>query len=204
MVIILNELWSRRIQEANSFPFLIPLPFTSPLAHVSSPIVETIHVSPLITTIEKNKIVSLLFNVELNIFTNSLSSLPHLYIYVVTFIHFNYLILKCPNNTYSNFTRLIILDFSILNNFACCYTNHTRLFHPRLFTLKEDDLPTNHTRVLCTYSNFTRLIILDFSILDNFACCYTNHTRLFHSRLFTLKNMTCQLNKPNVYGVKFH
>ena len=43
-----------------------------PLVHVSSPISETIHVSPL-TTIKKNKIVSLLFNVGLNIFTT-----PHL------------------------------------------------------------------------------------------------------------------------------
>ena len=46
-----------------------------PLTHVSSLISETIHVSPLITTIKKNKIVSLLFNVGLNIFTNSLSSI---------------------------------------------------------------------------------------------------------------------------------
>ena len=61
------------------------------------------------------------------------------------------------------------------------------LQHTRLFPLKEDDLPTNHTRVFSTYSNFTRLIILDFSILDNFACYHTNHTRLFHSSLFTLK-----------------
>ena len=46
-----------------------------PLAHVSSPISETIHVSSLITTIKKNKIVSLFFNVGLNNFTNSLSSI---------------------------------------------------------------------------------------------------------------------------------
>ena len=52
-----------------------------PLGHVSSPISETIHVNPLITTIKKNKIVSLLY------------LLIYLYIYVVTFIHFNYLIL---------------------------------------------------------------------------------------------------------------
>ena len=68
--------------------------------HVSSPISETIHVSPLIITIKKNKIVSLLFNVGLNIFTTSHLpySLPHLYIYVITFIHFNYLILKCSKH----------------------------------------------------------------------------------------------------------
>ena len=46
-----------------------------PLAHVSSPISETIHVSSLITTIKKNKIVYLLFNVGLNIFHNSSSSI---------------------------------------------------------------------------------------------------------------------------------
>ena len=81
-----------------------------PLAHISSPISKTIHVSPLITTIKKNKIASLLFNVGLKIFTNSWSSLftPHLYIYVVTFIHFNYLILKCSNKMHNNkfFTQL--------------------------------------------------------------------------------------------------
>ena len=56
-----------------------------PLAHISSPIFETIHVSILITTIKKNKIVSLLFNVGLNIFINSPSSIltPTFYIYVV-------------------------------------------------------------------------------------------------------------------------
>ena len=42
-----------------------------PFAHVSNLISETIHVNLLITTIKKNKIVSLIFNVELNIFTNS-------------------------------------------------------------------------------------------------------------------------------------
>ena len=46
-----------------------------PLAHVSSPIYNIIHFSPLITTIKKNKIVSLLFNVGSTIFTNSSSSL---------------------------------------------------------------------------------------------------------------------------------
>ena len=61
-----------------------------PLAHVSSPISETIHVSPLITTIKKNKIVSLLFNVGLNIFTNSSSSIftlisLHLYCIIYSF-----------------------------------------------------------------------------------------------------------------------
>ena len=66
MVITLNRLSSRMIKESNSFPFLIPLPFTSPLTHVSSPIVETIHVSPLITTIKKNNIVSLLFNAHVS------------------------------------------------------------------------------------------------------------------------------------------
>ena len=43
------------------------------LAHVFSPISKTIHISPLITTIKKNKIFSLIFNVGLNIFNNSLS-----------------------------------------------------------------------------------------------------------------------------------
>ena len=38
-----------------------------PLAHVFSPISESIHISPLINTIKKNKIASLLFNVGLNI-----------------------------------------------------------------------------------------------------------------------------------------
>ena len=46
-----------------------------PLTHVFSPIYQTIHFNPLITTNKKNKIVSLLFNVELNIFTNSSSSI---------------------------------------------------------------------------------------------------------------------------------
>ena len=70
-----------------------------PLAHVSSPIFETIHISLLITTIKKNKIVSLIFNIGLNFsLTPHLPySLPHLYIYVITLIHFNYLILKCSN-----------------------------------------------------------------------------------------------------------
>ena len=43
--------------------------------HVSSLIFESIHISPLIATIKKNKIVSLLFNVGLKIFTNSSSSI---------------------------------------------------------------------------------------------------------------------------------
>ena len=46
-----------------------------PLTHVFSPISETIHFNPLITTIKKNKIVSLIFNVGLTIFTNSSSSI---------------------------------------------------------------------------------------------------------------------------------
>ena len=76
-----------------------------PLAHVSSPISETIHVSPLITIIKKNKIVSLLFNVRLNIFTtlHLPYSLSYLYIYVITLIHFNYLILKCSNTGQSHY-----------------------------------------------------------------------------------------------------
>ena len=41
------------------------------LAHVFDLISESIHISPLITTIKKNKIISLIFNVGLNIFTNS-------------------------------------------------------------------------------------------------------------------------------------
>ena len=45
------------------------------LAHISNPISETIHFSPLITTIKNNKIVSLLFNMGLTIFTNSSSSI---------------------------------------------------------------------------------------------------------------------------------
>ena len=54
--------------------------------------------------------------------------------------------------------------------FSPKHCRNLKFFHSRLFTLKQYDLPTNHTRVLCTYSYFTRLIILDFSILDNFAC----------------------------------
>ena len=70
-----------------------------PLVYVSSPISKTIHVSPLITTIKNNKIVFLIFNVELNIFTNFSSS-----IFTLTSLHlcynihsFNYLILQCSN-----------------------------------------------------------------------------------------------------------
>ena len=55
-----------------------------PLTHVSNPISETIHVSPLITTIKKNKIVSLIFNVGLNIFTT-----PHL---PYSLPHFTYML----------------------------------------------------------------------------------------------------------------
>ena len=73
------------------------------LAHASSPISKSIHISPLITTIKKNKIVSLFFNVGLNIFItlHIPYSFPYLYIYVITFIHFNYLILKCSNSIYA-------------------------------------------------------------------------------------------------------
>ena len=70
------------------------------LAHVSSPISKIIHINSLISTIKKNKIISLFFNVGLNNFTNSLSSIftfTSFYIYVVIFIHFNWLILKCFN-----------------------------------------------------------------------------------------------------------
>ena len=70
------------------------------LAHVSSPISKIIHINSLISTIKKNKIISLLFNVGLNNFTNFLSSIftfTSFYIYVVIFIHFNWLILKCFN-----------------------------------------------------------------------------------------------------------
>ena len=61
-----------------------------PLTHVSSPISETIHISPLITTIKKNKIVSLLFSVGLtfSLIPHLPYSLPYLYIYVISFIHF--------------------------------------------------------------------------------------------------------------------
>ena len=51
------------------------LSFVTPLAHISNPISESIHISPLITTIKKNKIVNFLFNIRLNIFTNSSSSI---------------------------------------------------------------------------------------------------------------------------------
>ena len=44
------------------------------ILNISSSQIATIHISLLITTIKKNKIVSLLFNVGLNIFTNSLST----------------------------------------------------------------------------------------------------------------------------------
>ena len=72
------------------------------LAHVSSPISKIIHINSLISTIKKNKIISLLFNVGLNNFSNSLSSIftfTSFYIYVVIFIHFNWLILKCFNRS---------------------------------------------------------------------------------------------------------
>ena len=62
-------------------------------------------------------------------------------------------------------------------------------------------MSTNHTRVLSTYSYFTRLIILDFSILDNFACYHTNHTRLFHSSLFTLKENDLPTKQTPAYPV---
>ena len=69
------------------------------IRNVCSPQIATIHISLLSTTIKKNKIVSLIFNMGLNIFTilHLPYSLPHLYIYVITFTHFNYLILKCSN-----------------------------------------------------------------------------------------------------------
>ena len=66
MVIILNGSSSRRIQETYSFPFFDTSTLHLPLAHVSNLISETIHVSPLITTIKKNNIVSLLFNANVS------------------------------------------------------------------------------------------------------------------------------------------
>ena len=51
---------------------LVPSP---PFGHISSLISESIHISPLIITIKKNKIVSLLFNVGLNILL--ISYLPY-------------------------------------------------------------------------------------------------------------------------------
>ena len=71
------------------------------LVYVSNSISESIYINPLITTIKKNKIISLLFNVGLTI---SLTfylpySFSYIYIYVITFIHFNYLILKCSNKS---------------------------------------------------------------------------------------------------------
>ena len=87
--------WARVNFDTSTFHLL--------LAHVFSSISETIHVNPLITTIKKNKIVSLLFNVGLNIFTtfHLPYSLSHLYIYVITLIHFNYLILKYSNREHA-------------------------------------------------------------------------------------------------------
>ena len=78
------SIWWARVNFDISTFHLLP-------AHVFSSISETIHVNPLITTIKKNKIVSLLFNVGLNIFTtfHLPYSLSHLYIFVVIFIHFN-------------------------------------------------------------------------------------------------------------------
>ena len=59
-------------------------------AYVSSPISESIYISPLIATIKKNKIISLIFNVRLNIFTNFSSSILtptslHLYCHINSF-----------------------------------------------------------------------------------------------------------------------
>ena len=51
---------------------LLPSP---PFGHISSPISESIHISPLIVTIKKNKIVSLLFNLGLSILL--ISYLPY-------------------------------------------------------------------------------------------------------------------------------
>ena len=42
-----------------------------PIAHVSNPLSESIHINPLITTIKKYKTISLLFNVGLNICNKS-------------------------------------------------------------------------------------------------------------------------------------
>ena len=91
-----------------------------------------------------------------------------------------------------------MLDFSTLDNFAFCRINYTRIFCSRLFTFKEHNLQTNYTKVLSTYNNFTRLILLDFSNVDNFARCYINHTRLFHFRLFTLKEYDLPTNHTRV------
>ena len=82
-----------------------------PLVYVFSPISKTIHVSPLIIIIKKNKKISLIFNVGLNIFINSPSFIftPTSLHYIVTFIHFNYLILKCSNNL----PLILILNFLV-------------------------------------------------------------------------------------------
>ena len=45
------------------------------LVYISNPISESIPINLLITTIKKNKIIPLLFNVGLNIFTNFSSSI---------------------------------------------------------------------------------------------------------------------------------
>ena len=52
------------------------------LVYVSNSISESIYINPLITTIKKNKIIPLLFNMGLNIFTNSSSS-----IFTLTSLH---------------------------------------------------------------------------------------------------------------------
>ena len=69
-------LWliSPRIQQPNKC-CMAKTTSAQPLVHISNPISKTIHVSPLVITIKKNKIVSLLFNVGVNIFHNSSSSI---------------------------------------------------------------------------------------------------------------------------------
>ena len=65
------------------FHFLIPPPSTLhlPLAHVSNLISEIIHVSPLITTIKKNNIVSLIFNAHVS---NLISETIHVSPLIIT------------------------------------------------------------------------------------------------------------------------
>ena len=67
LIIFLNIINLKRKKENTH---LLPSP---PLVHVSSLISKSIHISPLITTVKKNKIVSLFFNVRLNIFINFLA-----------------------------------------------------------------------------------------------------------------------------------
>ena len=89
-------------------PYDSPSPQSSlhfPIAHVSSSIFEIIHINPLIITIKRNKINSLIFYVGLNIFTNSSSS-----ILTSTSLH-----LCCNINQFYYIIKIVIRIISNLN-----------------------------------------------------------------------------------------